>query len=54
MEKSMKDVLNGIPEAKLGEILTSLMRALKEKGLTYRQAEIILEYTKDLLRDQKF
>lgn len=53
-KSEVQAVLIKIPEIKRKEISHSIIQQLSGKGLTYRQAEMLLEYTKDLLKDTKF
>lgn len=53
-KSEVQAVLIKIPEIKRKEISRSIIQQLSGKGLTYRQAEMLLEYTKDLLKDTKF
>lgn len=46
-------VLETVPSEQLKEIPNALCNQLINKGLSFRQAEALLEYAKDLLKGAK-
>lgn len=48
---STVSIMQGIGSEKINRIPAAIVEQLKGKGLTVRQAEVLLDYTKDLLKD---
>ncbi len=53
MDKEIEKVLERVDQKLLRTIPDELAKCLTGKGLTFRQAEAMLDYTKDLLKNVK-
>lgn len=51
--KSLHSLLEGIPDDRARDLSNQICKLLVNTGLSFRQAESLLEYTKDRLKDAK-